>query len=172
MLVVISISIILVALLTPVLGRVKEHVQVRISLDRLRQLSLATMIYRQDWGAGTDYSSPTGLSLPPYGTVYGTYMGLGKDFFRSPCGYKDSIETNGNRLSYGYAPTPYPVYLEHLRMREEGAMLFSDPHCNPEGTPWMSRYYKKQGLSVTLGGQLHRVNKAGDPALPEWWVTP
>lgn len=171
LLVTISITVILVGLLTPVFGRVKEHVQIRVSLDRLRQLSIATLVYRQDWGNGSDYSSIEGVSLPPYGYVYGTYMGFGRDFFRSPCGYKESIEPNKNRISYGYFPTPFPVYLDHLKKREEGAMLFGDPHCNAEGIPWLSRFYAKRGLGVTIGGQLHNAFKNGDAGSPEWWVT-
>jgi hypothetical protein len=100
--------------------------------------------------------------------VYGTYMGLGKQFFISPCGRK---RRDGGILyedSYWYTSVPY-VPATYFQNYGENAIQFADADCNPEGV-WDSPIATKRALAVTEGGQIINKVRSGNPSRIEWWM--
>jgi len=164
-----SIIVVLVAFLTPVFRGARERALIQSSLSQLRQIHIAVTLYRNDWDAG-GYSQMYSAGLPPYSYVYGTYMGLGPAAFRSPCGYKSTIEPNQSRLSVQYAPSPWSLYSDYLSTYQESALLANDPHCNPADVIYDSPFTKKRGLGVLLSGRLINQYKLGFPGDLRWWT--
>jgi prepilin-type N-terminal cleavage/methylation domain-containing protein len=167
--VVIAIIAVTTAIAYPAFSSARAAARVSSSADRLRQLHLAVEIYRNDWGANNDLDPE---SFPSHGYVYWSFLGLGKDFFRSPCGYKTGIEDNLMRLSYQYVPAPEPVFTAHLRRYGPDALLFRDPHCSGTVEAWNTPQMTKRVLAVTVGGQLINRMKRGSTLPLEWWVEP
>lgn len=162
---VISIIVILTALMQPVFSQAKQHVQVQSSVQRLKQLHLAVELYRND-------HSLSGYSVddyPTHGMIYASYLGLGKDFFKSPCGYKQGIEDNLKRLSYQYVPFPGSVTSEHYARYQDMALLFRDPHCNTK-FQWDSPYMSKRKLGILTGGQIVNEIDTGSTLSLDWWL--
>lgn len=165
----ISIVMVLVGILVPVFRSARERSLILSSLLRLKQMHVAVTIYRADWDAG-NYENQYGAGLPSYAFVYGTYLHLGRQSFRSPCGYKPNIEGNVNELSYQYAPMPTDAYSKYLSLHREESILMNDPHCNPDSVVYGSPFTKKRGLGVLLSGRLINQYKTGSPGDLEWWT--
>lgn len=162
---VISIIVILTALMQPVFSQAKQHVQVQSSVQRLKQLHLAVELYRSD-------NNLTGYSVddyPMHYTIYSTYLGFGKNFYVSPCGYKAGIEDNLKGLSYNYVPYPAPQIEVHYKHYEENAVLFKDPHCNSK-LEWDSPFMSKRKLCILAGGQIVNEISTGSSHHLEWWL--
>ena len=167
LIVVIAIISVLAALISPALWRVKHSVNMTSSMSRLRQLGVAVQMYQADY----QLQRPSVGELPPYGYVYSEFMGFAKDFFVSPCGYKDDIEGNTLGLSYQYwagFEENEPLFQKH----GDNSALFSDPDCNENGDQWRSQYQSKRGLAVLYSGQVVNRYKPGDPGTMDWWSTP
>lgn len=166
-----AIVLVLGSLLAPMFSSSLEGARVSSSLSRLRQMHVAIEAYRMDHGGIDVYESREAHALPPRGYVYGTLLGFPEDFWRSPCGYKDGIESNLRRLSYGYSPSDDPKWSAYLSRYRQNAILLSDPHCNPAGTLWWGKFTSKRGLGLLVGGKLVNVRKRGLPQM-EWWAPP
>lgn len=166
----IAIMATLAAILTPVFSEAKKSSQIQSSLSRLRQLHIAVQVYRTDHEMGG--YTVAGLGLPPREYVYDTNLGMGREFWTSPCGYVASIEPNLSRMSYQYVVSRGDREDPYFTKYEDNALLFSDPHCNPSGTVWGSRFIRKRGLGVLLSGQLVNHFKPGFPGDLSWWSSP
>lgn len=165
MLVVLAIIMVLAGLLQPTYTAARHSANIQSSASRLRQLSMAVQIYRINedlYGYSID-------QFPPRDTVYESYLGLGIDFFRSPCGYKDGIEDNLKRISYSYGPFDDPFVEAHFLRYQDNAVLFLDPHCHTLAQ-WSSPYLSKRNLSVLVEGRLVNEMKKGLPRNLSWWL--
>jgi prepilin-type N-terminal cleavage/methylation domain-containing protein len=160
-----AIVAILAALLQPVYSRAKYSAQVQSSVTRLRQLQVAVQLYRSE----QDLHGFSVDQFPPYAHVYTSYLSFGEDFFRSPCGYKDGIESNLKRLSYQYTPFNDKVSELHLTRYEENALLFRDPHCNTL-EQWENAYMSRRKLGVLVGGRIVNEIDTGSTTPLEWWL--
>jgi type II secretory pathway pseudopilin PulG len=162
--VVVAIVTLLATILSPVLWRIKHSANVLGSTARLHQLGVSVRLYQTDYELqGADV-----FALPPFQFVYTDFFGLGREFFVSPCGYKDGIEDNQMRLSYQYwggFETNQPLFEKY----GERSVLFSDPHCNESADQWKSRYQSKRGLAVLYSGAVVNKFKTGDPSQMGWW---
>jgi prepilin-type N-terminal cleavage/methylation domain-containing protein len=163
--IVISIVVILSALIGPVLLNAKVAFNASQSLNRMLQMHQAVFLYQQE------YELPVAVPAvyPPVHYVYTKYLGLGKSFFETPCGYKDGIEDNLRRLGYSYWYLP-PISDDYFERWGNNAMLFSDPYCN-RPSDWNSAYRSKRGLGITVSGKLINHLKGGSPGNPEWWTS-
>ncbi len=165
-LVVISIILFLAALSFPAFARAKESANVRSSLSRLQQFHRAVTIYMID-----HEDAPIPYHIPPPDYVFSGKMGLSREFFISPCGWKPNLYVDGqNEFSYVYhhrENTPV-AYFQEFR---ENALLMTDGDCNPPGV-FYSPYTIKRGLAVTEGGRLLNHNKGGDTSDVRWWSSP
>lgn len=165
--VVIAIISVVAAIVSPVLWRVKHSVDMTASASKLRQLGVAIHIYQADY----DLYGASVYALPSYSYIYTEFMGFGKEFFVSPCGYKDDIEQNKMRLSYQYwGGDPYsePSFEKH----GDNSALFSDLHCNDNGDQFRSLYRSKRGIAVLYSGQVVNRFKPGDTGTMDWWSIP
>ncbi len=164
-LIVLTIVVILAALIQPAFSETKKQAQVQASVLRLKQLYQTVEVYRTDY----DLANYTIESYPPFGTIYSTYLGLGKDFFKSPCGYKQGIEDNQKKLSYQYVPYPGSVTEDHFRTYQQNSLIFRDPHCN---TPlqWNSAYMTKKKLGILANGRTVNEMAIGITTRLEWWL--
>jgi len=161
----------LTAISMPVFRSAVTAAEIRSSVDRLRQLHSAVLLYQADYGGGWGYNSERAVGLPIGEYVYSQYMGFGHDFFVSPCGYKPEIEPNMNEISITF--TPYfewtaPYYAKY----KQNAVIFSDLHCNDRPQEFYDFYSKKRGLAVLLGGKLVNQYKAGMPLELYWFSDP
>lgn len=162
--VVMSILVLLMALLMPVFGGVKQTGNIAASLGKLSNIHRATLIYQADYaGDGQSYEG-----LPTQSVVFSTFLGLGKEAFKSPCGYKGIIE-NKNNLGYQYAWEDRPDVLKYFVLREGSAILFTDASCNASRAVWESPPAVKRALGVRLDGSLVNMRKAGLPISLYWW---
>lgn len=155
-LVVCGIIITLASIAYPVYSSARESAKIQSSLSRLRQMQMAVMVYRSDYE-----SESIPKSLPPYEYVYSTYLGLGEDFFRSPCGYR-GILVNTKELGYQYNFYAENEAIENYWNKAgELGILFIDPSCNPSRAIWESPPALKRGLAVRLNGELLNKYKRG-----------
>ena len=165
--VVIAIISVLAALIAPALWSVKHSVNMTSSMSRLRQLGVAVQMYQADY----QLQRASVGELPPFEYVYDEFMGFDKDFFVSPCGYKDDIEGNQMGLSYHYWGG-FDVNEQLFERHGDNSALFSDPDCNENGDQWRSLHRSKRGLAVLYSGQVVNRYKPGDPGKMVWWSTP
>lgn len=170
-LVAIGIVVLLAALLFPVFRSVYQGTAVSSSQSRLRQLHVAVQLYRDEFDGIDTYDSARTMALPTYSYVYGSLLGLGVNFWRSPCGYKSSIEPNELKLGYQYWIDHGPHGDSDLRKFKQNMILFSDPQCNPEGTKFWAPYTTKTALGIFVNGRAVNIRRRGVPS-PEWWAEP
>lgn len=163
---VISTILLLAALMQPALSSAQHRARIESSLARLRQLSNVVNVYRLDYDPD---GGPVWASLPSYGVVYSTYLGLGEESFHSPCGYSGA-EANLCRIGYHYAYLDDDAVREFFEMRGERSVIFTDPNCNRDPIVWHSIIEPKLGLGVQLDGRLLRLKKYGFPGELSWWI--
>lgn len=176
--VVVVIVAILVAILVPVASRSIASAQISDSNQRLKQMHLAVELYRIDYEGTASYSHPYEYGLPTGYYVFTSYLGLGQEFFQTPCGDKSGIigkisgtsEVNTSGSTYAYFISHFKQTVAHFQKHGPDAIMFVDLHCNPGGIDWRNNYESKRGLGVTVGGRLVNFYKMGDPGHLEWWL--
>jgi type II secretory pathway pseudopilin PulG len=161
LMVVIGILMVLTALVFPVLAKAKESARQTQSLAQLRQLHVALTLYRND-----HETTSVSESLPPHRYVYETSLGLGKNIFASPCGYR-AIVPNTSQIGIVYSFT----FGKEAIFDELGeiALIFYDPSCNPSREVWESGPALKRGLGVRLNGELLNRFRRGRVGSREFW---
>lgn len=170
-----AIIAVLAGILTPLFARARYSARIESSLSNLRQLHLATSLYRNDYGNG-DGDTPAAKSLPPelYVLQSKTFGSVGK----SPCGvHPDNAR---GALSKQYFSYTYwhgtanndecrPEYTAQTHKLGEDYVLFTDADCNSASEPLWSNHFVHFGLGVRLSGQAFRVRRLGDIGRLEWW---
>ncbi|MDI9636701.1 hypothetical protein QPK87_09780 [Kamptonema cortianum] len=165
LMVVISILLLLVAIMSPTFARARESAKITGSLARLKQLYIAVEMYAINEGG--DALSPA--HLPTLAAVQSNWLGLGKEFFISPCGINQIPGKTAYESSYAYFPHDYVIVLEqYMEKYGVNAVIWSDPNCNPP-LAFDVETTTKRGLAVTAGGNLINHYKRGNPYRPEWW---
>jgi len=155
----------------PVFQAGLRSARTRSAIDRLRQLHIATTLYINEWGGGTGFGSAAAVGLPPGPYVYTTYMGFGKSFFVSPCGYKPEIEPNLGGISVTY--TPYFEWTAaYFKRYRENSVIYYDLHCTDDPSSFYDRFAKKRGLAVLYGGKLVNRYAPGLPIDLYWFSEP
>jgi hypothetical protein len=96
---------------------------------------------------------------------------MGKDFFVSPCGYKEEIEGNAAGISVTY--TLYTDWTaDYYKKYRQNAVVFYDLHCNDRPREFYDYFSKKRGLAVLYGGKLINLYKTGLPNDLYWFSEP
>lgn len=161
------------ALLSPVYVRTKGEAKVTSSIQRLRQMHLATKMYQENHGGDGNYNSLADANLPPPLVVVKSRLGFSPDFWVSPCDSRplSSFNRPGSELgySYSYFPNESGAFSEDLRTYQENTLLLSDFTCD-ERTRTNGYYTSKRALGVFLSGQLANYTRPGNPAQMKWWI--
>jgi prepilin-type N-terminal cleavage/methylation domain-containing protein len=161
----------LTAVTLPVFRSAVTTAKVRTAVDRLRQLHVALSVYQSEVGGGGGSGSQAAAGLPGVDYVYGQWMGMGKEFFISPCGYKQEIEGNSAGISVAY--TMYSAWTEdYYKKYRQNAVVFTDLHCNDRPREFYDYFAKKRGLAVLYGGKLVNLYKTGLPIDLYWFSGP
>lgn len=174
-LVCIAIIAILAGILTPVFARARYAAKIESSVSNLRQLHLATSLYRNDYGNGEGFT-PAAKSLPP-----DLFVLTAKEFQSvrvSPCGVHP--DNSRNTLAKDYFSYTYwhgidnndenrLDYANHTRKLGEDFVLFTDSDCNERTEPLWSAHFVHFGLGIRLNGQAFRARRLGDIGRLEWW---
>jgi prepilin-type N-terminal cleavage/methylation domain-containing protein len=160
LLVVTAILSLLAAISSPIISRAKESAKISSSIGRLKQMNLAVRLY---------LDSDDSTERLSHSYFIATRLGLGEDYFISPCGRKR--KDNGTLYidSYWYNAVPYTA-ASYFSKYGDNAIQFADADCNAEGV-WDSRIALKRVLAITDGGQLINRMKAGNPSRIEWWMS-
>jgi Tfp pilus assembly protein PilE len=162
LLTVIAILLLLGTLAQPSYNEAKKQANIRSSSARLVNLHVAVTLYRLDHESDSLTSS-----LPPRSLVYTTYLGLGEDHFKSPCGNNSTPNKQG--LSYQYTWSGWSFEQPYFDKYGEKSMIFVDKNCNRDSRVWQSEAAVKRGLGVTLEGSLKNLLRAGSDFEMEWW---
>lgn len=171
---VLAIVSVLTALLLPVMASVRESAYQRSCHSNLRQIHLATALYRSAHDGDGKYGRATEMGLPPL-NPRGHQTTLGVPSLR--CARWPAPGPVQNNWSYQFTfyetslpglRNPWEPHVEEFR---EDALIAFDTNHNPPNHPMASDYVSHLGLGVTLGGTLLRLHKPGDPDRFRWWTT-
>jgi prepilin-type N-terminal cleavage/methylation domain-containing protein len=172
-LVVIGILAVLAALTFPVFGLAKAKARETACASNLRQIWLATQLYRSENGGDGVYGSVTAMGLPNATEVrfftdlrrQGLVCGLGNrplDPLFGNTYYRMFQEDEGD-------PDPWK-WSAYTTSKHDEAILMADPfHNPPDVSIELSPLRTKVGFGVTLGGNVRRVENKGDWMFRAWW---
>lgn len=126
----------LAALLFPVIGKAILSAKSNQSLSNLKQLALATNLYRSDYGDGIGSFPPPEQLLASNGSILGKSV---PPLLKSACG-KHTNNSFGAEVIYTAS--------EGVIGFHKGAMdqvpIYMDPNCNDEDVVFDSPFYRKR----------------------------
>ena len=175
LLAVIVIIAIVAALTYPIFAGSKRSAKIQGSKARLRQLSIATMLYRTEHDGDGKYGPVAEMGLPAFEDLITPLTSRGgpplpqfKDFgkiemWKSPCGPNPAWDSAAD---YVYRPgEAEATFVKEVTERREDYALFVDFTCgSPEVNPRMSSYSHRV-LGVRLSGELFDVTRVGAPLI-------
>jgi len=182
-LVVIALLLGLAALALPVLQTSKARAQKSACSQNLRQLYLATELYRADWGGGEVYGSLVEMGLPFKHSAADKTVFEKLKLQSLRCSHKGKPWEQHRPDPYIYFPLPEPdesdvrpgsvalSWSKYTREYREQSILFGDVSHNPTDLPYLNPNFPISGFGITLGGSLVRQRKPGDIYSPYWWIT-
>jgi type II secretory pathway pseudopilin PulG len=199
-LVVLAIIAMLTALIYPVFGNLKRHMNVFTSMRQLRDIHVGVELYRQEYGGVdvfTSYKSFYTLAIPlPEMTLPFNPHLPGIDHrsntWVSPCGNRNPLLADRELTVFGgfhgwfqYAPLMYDprvldgpgsdlrfFYLDYIQRYRSNIVLVVDTNCNPRGTKLMAPLTKKRGIALLLSGQVVNKYATGDASMLQWYSDP
>ncbi len=166
---VMAIVAITMAVATPAFIEAKHSALITKSVSNLHQISLAAMVYQEDWPHSADYGTAAEMGLPDLGQIAKNRLRLPIEAWRSPC---VSSRTSPTRLDYTWSPETSQEWIALVTQWRENTLLSSDDHCNLGDLPPLSTWVKRRGLGVTLGGRLLNRFKDGNINTQSWWIDP
>ncbi len=156
----------LAALLTPVfVGAIMAAKEIQAA-SNLRQIFIATDLYRTDYDGQGKYGTAYEMGLPDYTVVYDTYgiypgtiltdmlPGTG-GLWSSPCGtHPDNLDFSNTDLCWNPESFPDNLWADYARSREGSAILISDDNCNPHNHPLTAEFFPKKFIGVSISGSI------------------
>lgn len=185
-LIVLAITALLVALITPVFFNAKQGAHIQSSISRMRQMWQGVEMYRRDYdGIDGAYDSFYALGLPTEYGFFSTLLGLRESFFYSPCGYDRVLFDSGINQRAGWITYTGPffeprildlganiAFRDYLATFREQTALFIDCYCNERGISLSSPLKPKRALAITISGQVINKFKKGDASLLQFYSDP
>lgn len=157
---VLAITLVLYSVLTPIFISVKTQAKETNAKHNLRQIFVATALYRMDWEQ-TSYGTASNMGIPLLEQIEALPVPFSM-LSKSPC----VAPENGPLM---WSPDNSKQFETDSLKYEERATLVIDMNCNPKGTPLNSKWFPIKGFATTIGGNLRVVRKPGDWHDDEWW---
>ena len=169
--VVVGIVVVVAGMLTPVFFRAKHRVNILSSAEKLRQLHIATMIYRTDHDGDGRYGDIPVMGLPPATYVIFNRFGLPETTLQSSCGHHPSVPMA--ILNIDYRPgRGGPAFAADALVFRENLILFQDMNCSDAEVLLENPFQSKTGIGILLGGRAVLKRQTGDYWSPLWWSEP
>lgn len=153
---------VLSSLIYPVLGQAKMSAKTAVAKTSLRNLYIATTIYRSDY-EGIEFGDPASMGLPSSDSqgrnpalmdILTKTVGSNQDS-HSPCGrHPQPI----NYTSLAYMPNVVDDWRQWVKKLENMTILFADPNCNSRDIDINDQYAMKRSLGVALDGHIISVS--------------
>lgn len=150
----------------------KRRAQGEVSAAKLRQIHLATTLYRQDYDGDGVYGPISLMGLPDglmvsrmlYGTERSRFHPLA--LWESGCGvHSPTLEG-----TFTWMPDDSEAWSVHAREFRDAMILAFDLNCNDANIAPENKYVTKLGIGVLLGGNIVRRRQTGDVYDPSWWA--
>jgi len=182
LMVVIGIIIIVAAITFPIASSAKESAQRANCRSNLRQLHLATELYRADWAGDARFGSVQEMGLPYKASAADQYVSEKLKLKGLSCPQHGKPWEQHAPEHYAYFPmqepdltavepsnTPFEWSKFSARYGDE-TILFGDVSHNPVDHPYLNDEFPMYAFGVTLGGALISHRKGGDPYNHYWWL--
>jgi prepilin-type N-terminal cleavage/methylation domain-containing protein len=169
LMIVVVILAILAAMLYPVFVVTKQKAKETSSAQNLRNLFLATTLYRQDQESNLEYGSPAEMGLPlgpGYIELYQKVVGKNSRA-QSPCGRHPRLNEGPIPLATIYYYPLNASFKVNSRRLEDQTPLWGDPNCNMPSVAIRQAKSDKILIAVTLGGQVKRSESSLKPFYSE-----
>jgi prepilin-type N-terminal cleavage/methylation domain-containing protein len=149
-----SIIAIVAAITFPVVSRAKEQALISSATQNLRQVHLATMLYRNEY-EGSEHGSAEQMGLPSAAAYQGLY-----DLFestpnkgRSPCSPNAALSGPNDAIyNLFYHPIDEMTWRADHAKHGEQTWLFKDLHCDFRDSYLHNPYALHRVIFVSLGG--------------------
>jgi type II secretory pathway pseudopilin PulG len=173
LLVVVAIIMVVSAITFPVIVGAVHRAKETSSMSKLRQLHLATMIYRSEYYGDAVYGQIGAMGLPPATPAKWVEVRLDQpmSLMKSSCGRHPSMPPVDYDMYYtpGVGDPPFPV---EATLFEENLVLFYDMSCSDSDVALMNEFQTHLGIGVLLGGNAVVHRKPGRWWETEWWADP
>lgn len=149
---------ILASLLYPILGSVKLSAKATSAKAGLRNLFLATALYRSDY-EGVEFGEPSAMGLPFHddqgrdpalAEIFRNTLGSDPNQF-SPCGWHPK---NRTEPVIEYMASNRPDWANWILKLESRTILFADGNCNATDVDVSDQFAMKRGIGVALDGHV------------------
>ena len=163
---VLAILSIVAAILFPVFARAKQAAKESACIPNLKNLYLATALYREEQGTTLEFGDPYSMGLPgPMGMVELLEKTCGKDKDRqSPCGRHPRLDEDyGGYTTIYFLPQDPQEFASYSVKHEGSTPLWVDPNCNAPSTPIRLQYGLKKVYGVMLDGHVISKSKSDKP---------
>lgn len=169
LMIVVVILAILAAMLYPVFVVTKQKAKETSAAASLKNLFMATTLYRQDQESNLEYGSPADMGLPlgpGYIEVYQKVLGRNSRT-QSPCGRHPRLNEGPTTLATIYYYPLNASFKVNARRLEDQTPLWGDPNCNYPSIPIREAKSDKVLIAVTLGGTVKRSESSLKPFYSE-----
>lgn len=168
---VVAIVAVVVALLLPAFAAGKRAALIAVSTSNLRQIYMATEIYRSENGERALFGDAWSMGLPP-SPIYPGIPEFAR--LRPPLAPHESSPMVG-RLYWHYFSDPprdglNPTWAQYTQSFGGGSVIYADPFFNPEATPLdRGDLFERFVIGITLDGSVTRKRAMGDWMNRTWW---
>jgi type II secretory pathway pseudopilin PulG len=173
LLVVIAIIMVIAGIILPVTVKAVHRAKQTSSMSKLKQLHLATMMYRTEYYGDAVYGQIDAMGLPPATPAKWVEARLGQpmSLMQSSCGRHPSMPPVTYDVYYtpGRGDAPFPA---NAILFQENLVLFYDMSCSDSDVALMNEFQTHLGIGVLLGGNAVVHRKPGRWWDPDWWADP
>lgn len=175
---VVTIVAVLIAITSPVLMRTMKSFKEIKATSNLRQIYIATDLYRTDHDGQALYGSAAIMGLPDYRVIYFTNGSLSNvlpgtnGLWSSPCGqHPDTPQLTETPTNLNWHPITGEgeLWTDYVNDRQEGAVFLTDENCNDTAISLQAGYFTKKHIGVTLSGSIRRDISSGSESGIFYW---
>ncbi len=163
---VIAIIAVIVAILFPIFGRAKQAAKETSCIQNLKNLYVATALYREENSPTVEFGDPYQMGLPsPIAMLDILAKTSGKDeYHQSPCGRHPRLDDDfGGYTTIYFMPQDPSSFKAYVIKHEGSSPLWVDPNCSPASTPIRLQFGIKRVFGVMLDGHVMRKERSDVP---------
>jgi prepilin-type N-terminal cleavage/methylation domain-containing protein len=182
MLTCLAIVAVVAAITFPAFSAAKRSAQITSEISNLRQLYVATALYRTTYDGDGIYGDPSSMGLPcctggpedPFTLFEKSH----KNLVLSPCGtnpswFPPTPWQTRPLMDLIYRPCDASTYAKYAAKYRSNSLLYYDINCDFPGVPYDNPHFVHRGLAVLVEGQL--INKTQKGRFMDndgWWSQP
>ncbi len=166
LLVVVVIIAVTAGLVFPAFARAKQSAKELACIQNVRNLYLATALYREEQNPKVEFGNPNDMGLPNLESSHDILERVsGRDSkHQSPCGRHPRLDEEfGGYGTIYYMPLDPAQFANFARRAEGKAPLWVDPNCSPADTPIRLQYGAKLVIGVFLDGSTAKKQRSDRP---------